>query len=107
MDAPNATAVDFAPWYHADAVLPAPVARRDVKQRELDGQRVIFDPLTGSTFRFNETAALVWDTCTPGATINEIVERLMAHYAVDRERAADDVEQLLLFFAGHGLLDPS
>jgi hypothetical protein len=90
-------------WTARDADLVAPARRDDVLVEELDGEVVFSDPRTTRAFHLNGTAYFVWQRCDGRATTRQIARDLTEAYDVDMDRALDDVEQLVVFFALNGL----
>jgi hypothetical protein len=86
-------------WTTRDAEIVAPVRRDDVLVEELDGEVVFSDPRDGRAYHLNPTAYAVWKRCDGRTTTRQIAEALVAEYDVDYDRALDDVEQLVVFFA--------
>ncbi|MHC4416226.1 MAG: PqqD family protein [Planctomycetota bacterium] len=91
------------PWTSRLATIVAPPARADVVAEELDGEVVFCDPRNGHAYHLNATAHAVWQCCDGRMTTRQIAYRLTAEYDVDFDRALDDVEQLVAFFARTGL----
>lgn len=100
------TSFDNHSWIENQAVVSCPVRRSDVTEEFIDDQAVLFDPKTGSTYRLNSTALEVWRNCESGNNIIEVVEVISRKYEVGIDRVQDDVEQLVAFFAAHGLVIP-
>jgi PqqD family protein of HPr-rel-A system len=93
-------------WTMPGFALPCPQRRPDVKQEILDDEAILFDPITGATFRLNESALEVWDGCRPGRKIDDLTQDMCNRYDIDEDTARDDVEQMVAMFASHGLLNP-
>jgi hypothetical protein len=92
-------------WTSRDADVIAPPRRDDVLVEELDGEVVFSDPRTTRAFHLNGTAYFVWQRCDGRTTTRQIADALMAEYDVEFDRALDDVEQLVVFFALNGLTE--
>ena len=90
-------------WTSREAEIIAPLRRDDVAVAEIDGEVVFADPDNGHTYHLNETAFAVWKRCNGRATTFQIAVALTAEYDVDFDRALDDVEQLVVFFARNAL----
>ncbi len=90
-------------WTSREAEIVAPLRRDDVAVAEIDGEVVFADPDNGHTYHLNETAFAVWKRCNGRATTLQIAVALTAEYDVDFDRALDDVEQLVVFFARNAL----
>ncbi len=92
-----------ADWTSREAEIVAPPARDDIVVEALDGEVVFGDPLSGMAYHLNETAHAVWRRCDGRTTTREIATALTIDYDVDFDRALDDTEQLVVFFAEAGL----
>ena len=90
-------------WTSREADVVAPARRDDVLVEELEDEVVFSDPRTTRAFHLNGTAYLVWQRCDDRTTTRQIAQDLTAAYDVDFDRALDDVEQLVVFFALNGL----
>ena len=92
-------------WTSRDANVITLPARDDVLVEELDGEVVFSDPRTTRAFHLNQTAYAVWKCCDGRTTTRQIAEQLTAEFDVDFDRALDDVEQLVVFFAQNQLTE--
>ncbi|MFQ5494596.1 MAG: HPr-rel-A system PqqD family peptide chaperone [Phycisphaerae bacterium] len=72
-----------------------PLARRDVRIHELDGEALIYDPVSGDTHHLNETAFFVWNDCDGTTSMSRIVDHLVESFDVQRPEAAAHVERVL------------
>ncbi len=72
-----------------------PLRRTDVRMHELDGEALIFDPVSADTHRLNETALFIWRQCNARQDASQIAERLTDMYNVSRDEALECVERLL------------
>lgn len=67
-----------------------------VLAQRLDEEVVLLDPNLGHYFALNPTGARVWEWLESGGTsICELLDRLMRDYEVDRQRARDDLIDLV------------
>ena len=92
-----------ARWTTRNADIIAPARRDDVLVEELGDEVVFSDPRTTRAFHLNGTAYFVWQRCDGRTTTRQIARDLTAAFDVDLDRALDDVEQLVVFFALNGL----
>ena len=83
----------------------SPRARGDVCSHRLDGEALLYDPLTCKTLLLNDVALAVWNNCDGNRTTRDLAQSLVASYDVDEETAEDHVCQLLAFFAEADLLE--
>lgn len=63
--------------------------------RLIDDEVVVFDGERWSYLATNRTGTLLWLALDNGATRDELVDRLVAEYGLERRRAADDTERFL------------
>jgi Coenzyme PQQ synthesis protein D (PqqD) len=72
---------------------------------DVEGELVLLRPETGAYYALNETGADVWRWLHDNpADEEELVDRLVAAYAVERWAADADVRRLLANLAAHGLV---
>lgn len=93
-----------SPWSCCAARIIPPARRDDLQESELDGEGLLYDPLSGHTHRLNETALMVWRLCDGQRSTHCLAEELVTNYEVDFERALDHVEQILVRLAEAKLL---
>ena len=77
----------------------------DIDWREIDGEVVILDRREGKYLAVNPSGAVLWPALVDGTSEEGLVERLMARYSIDRDRALTDVRAFLDWLTGHGLLE--
>ena len=65
---------------------------------------VLIDTSSGLAHHLNETAAVVWDACDGSASIDELVQRMMAKFDIDAATARRDVAMILQHFLDAGLV---
>ena len=63
--------------------------------RTLDDDLVILDVPSGRYFELNDVGALVWEHLDGSTTVEDLIDRVVADYDVDRDTAARDVQDLL------------
>jgi len=86
---------------HPDA---RPVRRSDVTIQELDGEALVYDPVTADTHRLNETAYFIWQACDGRMTAAHVAERLLESYDVAPKEATSHTNRLLGELLQRGLL---
>jgi hypothetical protein len=64
----------------------------DVDWREVEGELVVLDLRESRYLAINPTGRVLWATLAEGATQNELIDRLIEEFGVDRARAAADVD---------------
>jgi PqqD family protein of HPr-rel-A system len=74
---------------------PLPRARDDVERVVVDGEAVVYDPVTGDVHHLNATATVVWQCCDGTGTVDALVDDLAATYHAPRSQVATDVGGLL------------
>jgi PqqD family protein of HPr-rel-A system len=76
-----------------------------IEWEELDGEVVVYDPLTGTVHFLNATAAAVWAACDGASTVDEIVDRVGATFVIeDTDDVVRGVRGILVRFETLGLL---
>ena len=90
-------------WMHAE--IPIPLRRDDLRDYQIDGEAVLFDPKTHKILLLNQTALAVFRRCDGQTTIREAAESLSKIYHVAFDTALDHVEQVVGLFAASSLLD--
>jgi hypothetical protein len=63
--------------------------------RRIDGELVILVPEKQSLHRLKEVGLRIWELVGEGKTSEEIVERLVTEYQVQRKDAEKDVKEFL------------
>lgn len=81
-----------------------PLHRDGLVMHELDGEALMFDPVSSDTHRLNETALFIWRRCDGEHPVRCIAEELAAGYDVTIEEALQHVNQLLADLGDQGLL---
>jgi hypothetical protein len=72
-----------------------------------DGAGVLVDLNTRQYYQLNESAMLVWQALEGGLPFSQIVEKIMAVYSVNSERATASAETLLRHLEKRKLVRPS
>ncbi len=91
-------------WTARDLFIPPP-RRTDLSVELLDGEAILYDPVTGQTHRLSQGALDVWKRCDGGKTTRALAHRQTEIFDIDFETALDHVEQLVALFAEAGLLN--
>jgi len=73
-----------------------PPRRNDIFSRELDGELVLFDPLTNVTHRLNQTAAFVYLCCDGQRTLHDVAAEYQEAFGVAPEVSQRDVRHVLM-----------
>ena len=84
------------PW------IPVPV--RTVIEKEIDGEFLLHDPLTGSVHHLNAVAGLVWRLCDGVRSSETIAAEVGAAYRKSPSEIAVDIEDVLRNFSEKGLI---
>jgi hypothetical protein len=69
------------------------------------GEGILVDLNTKRYYQLNETALLIWKVIEKRSTVEEIVNEVMAQYAVDSRHAQQSVETLLRSLISYRLVD--
>jgi hypothetical protein len=69
------------------------------------GEGILVDLNTKRYYQLNETALLIWKVIEKRSTVEEIVNEVMAQYAVDSRHARQSVETLLRSLISYRLVD--
>ncbi len=76
-----------------------PVPHPQVAGRVIDGEAVVILSESNLVNVFNPVGSRVWELCDGSRTVDEVIDRIVAEYDVDRARAQEDVvafvEQLI------------
>ena len=100
-------AAGFIPREASRGLKPAarksPLRRTDVTEHELDGELLIFDPVTSDTHRLNDTALFIWQSCDGTRDVGQVASALAAAYDVSADEAHGHVERLLNELSDKGL----
>jgi hypothetical protein len=80
--------------------------REDAVAWRLVGEEVVAIDLDRSTYLgVNRTGSLVWQTLADGATLGDLVTLITDHFDVDRNRAAEDLDDFLTRLERRGLVE--
>ena len=81
-----------------------PVRRSDVVVREIEGETLVLDGLSGKVHQLNPTAGFIWACCDGKSSVIDITSRLAAEYNVLAASVAPDVAKTIGDFQELGLL---
>jgi hypothetical protein len=73
--------------------------------REVEGQLVALDLSESRYLAVNEAGRVLWAALADGATHDELVERLVDAFGIERSRAAADVDAFAAELESRGLLE--
>lgn len=76
----------------------------DLDWREVEGELVALDLRESRYLAVNRTGRVLWAALADGATRDELVERLVEAFGVERARAAADVDAFTAELASRDLL---
>jgi len=72
-----------------------PAHRADLVVHELDGEGIVFDPLTANTHRLNSTALEIWKQCDGSHQASEIAARLTDLFEVSLTESQKHVDKMI------------
>jgi hypothetical protein len=79
----------------------------DVLAAHLEGEAVLLHMDTKNYYRLNATAAAVYKGLERGLGREALVDELCAHFVVERDVAAAEVDRLMADLAERGLVAPA
>jgi hypothetical protein len=71
---------------------------------EIDGERVLYDTVTGRTARLDRVGSLIWSLLDGETPLGELVDDLAAGFSAPRDVVANDVLALLVDLWEQGFL---
>ena len=74
---------------------PLPAHRKDLIVHELDGEAVVYDPLTANTHRLNSTALEIWRQCDGNHRAADIAARLTELFEVSLSESQKHVDRMI------------
>jgi hypothetical protein len=83
------------------------VPSRKLPGRALKDETVVVDTRARKVFVMNPVGGVVWAGVERGASVDEIVDDVVARFRVDRPRASADVMQFLDQLEAAGLAAPA
>lgn len=81
------------------------VVSQNLAVADLGNEAVLLDPASGSYYGLNEVAARILDLAREETTIDQIVDRLLDEFDVERQRLAADVVIFVKDLEARGLID--
>lgn len=81
-----------------------PTRRADVVVREIEGETLVLDGLSGKVHQFNPTAGFIWACCDGESSVGDITNRLAIEYGVMSASVALDVANTIGKLQELGLL---
>ena len=66
-----------------------------VPWRVIEGEAILVDVSAGKVIQASQTAAFIWEQLDGSKTIGEIIDRVCADFAVEKERARQDTLEFL------------
>lgn len=79
---------------------------QDVIWREVDGETVLLNPITGRYFGLNRVACTFWNKVDGKTTIDEIIDQMLDEYEVERQVLSQDIMELVDVLTEYELLLP-
>jgi len=83
--------------FDSESFRPAKCVR--IRAHRSDGEAVLYDEQTKTTFHLNETAFFIWDACDGIRTLGDLAALLIDRYEVDPAAGQNDVDQIVAFLA--------
>ena len=77
---------------------------RDVAYEFLEDEAIALHLTTGTYYRLNPVAASAWRHLAGGSAMDDVVERLLAEFEVDRNSLEADLRGLFADLERYGLL---
>ena len=77
---------------------------RKTAYRIIDGEAVIVDPGTSMLYSLNPVATLIWEMSSERTAVEEIVDRIVEEFDVERSTAEEDCLELVRDFVDRGIL---
>ena len=69
--------------------------RQGIICQKIDDEMVLLDRKREQIHQLNSVASFIWENLSIGTKVDDIVQLLTKHYAVDETTARNDVEQLI------------
>jgi Coenzyme PQQ synthesis protein D (PqqD) len=76
----------------------------DLDWREVEGEIVALDLRESRYLAINRTGQMLWGALVEGTSRDDLIERLVAHFGIERPRAAADVDAFTTELESRGLL---
>lgn len=81
------------------------IRTNDLTWREVEGEIIALDLLTSTYFTTNRTGTVLWHALVDGATVPQLVQRLVESFGITEDVASADTDAFLKLVRGNGLLD--
>lgn len=72
-----------------------PRKNEEIIWREMDGETVLLNPMTGRYFGLNTVACSFWTRVDGAASLENIIDQLLEEYDVDRDTLKTDIDSLI------------
>jgi hypothetical protein len=73
--------------------------------RSVEGEIVALDLPADTYLGLNQSGAVLWQALAQGASADELVERLVGEYQIERSDAERDVRQFIAALQAQGVLE--
>jgi len=77
---------------------------KNTAYRVLDGEAVIVDLDSSELYSLNPTATVIWESCEEETTLEEVVNRIVEEFEVERGVAEEDCRAFVEDFSDNELL---
>lgn len=71
----------------------------------IDGELVMMDEKQSAYFGLNPVGSTIWDNLNEPLSVEALIDRLVTHYSVDRERCRQEIQPFLRQMLEHGLVN--
>jgi coenzyme PQQ synthesis protein D (PqqD) len=76
----------------------------DLEWREVEGEVVALDLRSSNYVAINQSGAKLWEALASGATREQLIDILVAEFAIARELAGSDTDAFVQMLAEQGML---
>ena len=76
----------------------------DVVACNLESGNALLDLTSSNYYTLNGSAAMIWEWIGSGATVADLIDRMLETFDVDRETCAEDVKSVVASFEEAGLV---
>ncbi len=80
------------------------IHKKEVIQSKIGDEVVMLDMDSGFYFGLNSVASVIWNHLKDGMDFNQLVEKLMEQFEVDRELCVHDTKELLNQMVEKGII---
>ena len=77
-----------------------------IAYRIINEEAVIVDPSTSKLYSLNPVATLIWEMASESVCMEDIVEKILEEFEVEREVAERECQKFVSDFTDKGLLAP-